>query len=315
MSFLQFAVGLCILFFGAEYMVRGAVALADRLGVSPAIVGMTVVAIGTSAPELTVSLVGAFSGSSELALGNIVGSNIANVLLILGVVGLFRPFAAERLGGHLDVSVLMGGTVLFIWLFRYPAVGFWPGILLLIVFAAFLGLSLRHGLNRPPSTTEPERKRLSVSLAWVLVAGGLAGVLFGADLLVEGAVALARDSGIPEAVIGLSLVAVGTSVPELAASLVAAMRGHNGMVLGNLVGSSLFNILAITGAVAALVPLTVPASITGFDMAVMLLSTALLALLLMGVWRLRRGGAAMLLASYGAYVAVRTLNGEFLTGV
>jgi len=305
--------GFMLLLGGAEFLVRGAVAVARRLGVSPLIIGMTVVALGTSAPELVVSLEAALNGSAGLALGNVVGSNIANVLLILGASGLVAPIVIKPRLYLRDGAVLAIGSVLFAILCWQGVIGLIPGVLLLTVFLAFLGYSFwRESHDDGPESDahiqEVEDIQGLPRSAWVstlILAAGMGSVIYGADILIEGAVSLARVAGVSEEVIGLTLIAFGTSLPELAASGVAALRGHAEVALGNIIGSNLFNILAVVGTVAVVTPLAVPDQITSFDLWVMLAATALLIALLLAGRNLGRGGAAAFLALYAAYIAVQ----------
>jgi cation:H+ antiporter len=313
MMYLQVLGGLALLLGGAEFLVRGAVGLAKRMGVSPLVVGMTVVAMGTSAPELVVSLNAALTGAPGIALGNLVGSNIANVLLILGAVGLVMAFAAKPQPRQRDALVLVGSSLLFAVLCWRGTIGLWQGLILLAAFFGFLGHSFWHEIRddgveakeRIEEVHELETMAGLAALTWLAVIGGLAAILYGADLLVGGGVALARTYGVPEEVIGLTLIAVGTSLPELAASVVAAVRGHADVALGNVVGSNLFNVLGVVGVVAVTTPLPVAEQIQDFDIWVMLGSTVLVVPLLMGRWRFSVGEGVVFLFAYAAYIGVQ----------
>lgn len=312
MIYVQLIAGFMLLLGGAEVLVRGAIALAKRLAISPLVIGMTVVALGTSAPELVVSLDAALSGSPGIALGNVIGSNIANLLLILGAVGMVMPIAAQSDGLWRDGLILLGGSLLFAALCWSGMVGLWSGMLLLAVFVAFLGHSYwRETRNDGGAETEVQKVveirgvPASVTAAWLVLAAGLAGVVYGADLLVMGGVAVAKAAGVSEEVIGLTLIAFGTSLPELAASVVAAWRGHADIALGNIVGSNLFNMLMIVGVVAVVTPLLVPVQIMVFDLWVMLAATVLFFPFLAGGLRFGRLPAGVFLAAYAAYIAVQ----------
>ncbi len=311
MMYFQVMAGFVLLLGGAEFLVRGAVDLARRLGVSALVVGMTVVAFGTSAPEFVVSLNAALSGSEGMALGNIVGSNIANVLLVLGATALVMPIAITPGVLKRDGMVLVAGSALFAFLCLTGEIAVAGGSALLVTFFAFLGYSYwreTHGGDgaaeihvRETEEYQDLPDRLWIALA--ALAGGLGGVLYGADLLVEGGVAIARTLGVAEEVIGLTLVAFGTSLPELAASMMAAYRKHTDLALGNVVGSNLFNVLGVIGSVAVATPLPVPARILSFDIWVMMAATGLLIVFLITGWRLSRLEAAFFLTGYGAYIA------------
>ena len=313
MMYLQVIAGLGLLLAAAELLVRGAVAVARRLGISPLVVGMTVVAVGTSAPELVVGLRAALGGAPGIALGNVVGSNIANVLLILGGAGIIRPIIVRDRAFHRDAVVLVAGSLLFAGLCWRGVVRVWSGALLLAVFLAFLAHAYwreaRGGDDASHSFVgEAHEGGISAGpwwLGWAALILGIAGVIFGADILVNGGVEMAHTVGVSEEVIGLTLFAVGTSLPELAVSIRAVARGHAEMALGNIVGSNLFNVLGIIGAVAVVAPLPVPDQIRMFDLWVMLGATLLLLPYLLGYRSLRRLEAAAILAAYGAYVALQ----------
>ena len=312
MMYVQLFAGFVLLLGGAEFMVRGAVALARRLGISPLVIGMTVIAFGTSAPELVVCVNAALSGAPGIALGNVIGSNTANILLILGAAGVLMPVAAGARGLTGDGWVLVGGSVLFAALCWPATLGPVAGGVLLATFFAFLWYSYRRqaggGAAQSPlgQSAEVRGWRRSTLLTWAALLGGIAGVVLGADLLVEGGVAVARTMGVPEEIIGLTLIAIGTSLPELAASVVAALRGHAEVVLGNVIGSNLFNLLGVAGTTALVAPLPVADQIRGFDIWVMLAATAVLFVVLLGKWRIGRPLAALFLVAYVAYIGVLT---------
>ncbi len=314
MMYFQVIAGFVLLLGGAEMLVRGAVALASRLGVSKLVIGMTVVAFGTSAPELVVSLKAAISGAEGMALGNVIGSNIANVLLILGAAAMVTPIVTTPAALIRDGMVLLGGSLLFAGMLWSGTISGLDGIVLLVLFFSFLGYSYWREVHGPGKTVSVEVDEYSglVGSMWIASAallGGLFGVIYGADLLVEGGVAIARLLGVSEEVIGLTLVAFGTSLPELAASVVAAWHKHTDLALGNVVGSNLFNILGVIGTVSIVSPLPVPDQILSFDMWVMLGATVLLLPFLMTGWRLSRAEAAVFLVGYIAYIAFQFHGG------
>ncbi len=310
--YLQVLAGFIVLVGAAEVLVRGSVSLADRFGVSPLVIGMTVVAVGTSAPELVVSLDAIYSGASGLAVGNIVGSNIANVLLILGATCLFKPIVDHPGSAPMDGWILLGGSILFMGLCLVGDLGLTSGLALLVAFFGFLGASYWRSKNDPEAAKEAELevedlqgtpKPLYVAIIMVVV--GLFGLGFGADLLVDGGVQVARTFGVSEEVIGLTLFALGTSLPELAASLVAAFRGHPAVAIGNVIGSNLFNILGIGGVIGLVAVVPIPQQILDFDIWVMVLSTAVLWPVLVWNWRIPRITGVALLAAYVAYVWIQ----------
>ncbi len=310
---LQLIGGIVVLFASAEIFIRGAVSLAKIFKMPPLVIGMTVVAVGTSAPELFVTLNAAYSGAPGLAIGNIIGSNIANVLLILGVSCLLSPINRPDSAHRRDSVVLIGGSAAFALLCFQGEIGLGSGILLLVFFAVFLVSSYRRETEDEKTTAEHIQEVEEISSlpapAWVtalFVLLGLAGVLWGAELLVEGGVAIARVMGISEEVIGLTVVALGTSMPELAASAVAAYRGHSDIAVGNIIGSNLFNILGIGGLAALVTPLPVAGNILSFDIWVMLGATVMMWPILIGHWNPGRRSGIVLLLLYGAYI---TING------
>nr|WP_220185272.1 calcium/sodium antiporter [Paracoccus sp. S1E-3] len=295
--------GLALLVIGGDYLVRGAVALALKLGIAPVIVGLTVLAFGTSAPELIVSVAAALGGQPGIALGNVVGSNIANVLVILGATAVIAPVLSDD--DELKISwvyAMLASVLLIVLCFAGPLV-WWHGVILLACLAVTLYQQI--GRARSPQGHPPE---LDVEVAtdrgakialWLVV--GLVLLPVGARLLVDGATDIARGFGISETVIGLTLVAVGTSLPELAASVASALRGRADMALGNVIGSNLFNILAIMGITAFFGPLQVPEQMLRFDLWFMLLTTGLLGPFLYRHIAVGRVAGAALLSIYAAY--------------
>ncbi|MCW5699321.1 MAG: calcium/sodium antiporter [Rhodospirillales bacterium] len=305
--------GFALLLIGAEALVRGSVAVARQLGVSTFLIGMTVVAFGTSMPELVVCLQAALSGAPGIAVGNVVGSNIANVLLIVGFTAICRPIAMASKCNYLDAVALVAGTLLFSLLTAGGTIERWGGGILLLAFLVFMAGSLvrqRQGsksvaaIGFQQEVEDIEEVKEKPLRSWLFAVTGLAAVLFGADRLVEGSVGLAREFGVSEAVIGLTLVALGTSVPELAASVVAGIRGHVDIAVGNVLGSNLFNVLFVAGTVAGVVPIEVDEQILVFDIWVLLASTAVFLPVLYCV-RFGRWGGIAFLALYAAYIAAQ----------
>lgn len=313
LMYLQVIAGFAILVIAAEAMVRGAVIIAEKLGISPMVIGMTVIAFGTSAPELMVSMQAALSGSTGLAIGNIVGSNIANVWLILGVACLVTPIIARPDALKRDIILLAAGSLLFVGLCYQGTLNMMAGIVLLIVFSAFLLISYFRGKSDPEALKEhaEELEELekgipkSMPLAIVLTVAGILGLAFGADILVTGGSEIARSFGVSEEVIGLTLFAFGTSLPELAASVVAAYRGHPDVAIGNVVGSNIFNMMLVGGIVAVVIDIPVPDQVLNFDMWIMLLATAMLMPVLLGKMKLTRLYACVFFALYIAYVGAQ----------
>jgi cation:H+ antiporter len=294
------AAGLVLLILGGDLLVRGALALALRLGLPAAVIGATVMGFGTSAPELAASLEAALSGLPGIALGNVVGSNVANIGLILGAAALLAPAAADRTTLRRDGTAMLLAALACAALALLPGgIGRLAGTGLLAGLALYLWIALRGG----KAEAEPAGVAGPLWRGLAFAAAGLAAVVLGAGWLVEGASALAARAGVSEAVIGLTLVAVGTSLPELAASVAAAARGRGDLALGNVLGSNVFNVLGILGATALIAPL--PGGVLSpLDPAAMVAATVL-ALALAAAGRLGRGAGVGLLALYVLYVAVR----------
>lgn len=293
--------GLAGLFVGGEFLVRGSVAVARSFGISPLLIGLTVVGFGTSMPELLVSVDAALRGLPDIALGNVVGSNIANILLIIGASALLWPITLAGSFPKRDLATMLMAALLLLPLFALGAVGRSAGMVLVGGLVVYLVLAFQGA--RGEQEVEPDAT-LAMPL-WVaggLVVVGLLALLVGARLLIDGAVAIARDFGLSEAFIGLTIVAVGTSLPELATSLVAALRRQSDIAIGNVVGSNIFNILGILGVTAIITPIPVAARFLAFDLPVMLVASLLLAGLLLFRWSLGRPVGLLMLVAYAAYV-------------
>ena len=315
-------VGIVLLLGGAEMLVRGAVALADRIGVSKLLIGMTVVAFGTSAPEFVVSLNAALNGAPGITMGNVVGSNIANVLLVLGGVALVRPIIMQRSALMRDMLVMIMGSLLFAglcWRGGYSWVG--GGVMFGALIAYFVYSYIQEARDKDSAgdmhiheAEEFEDIDLTAWKAWAFFLGGLVGVVFGADLLVQGATEVARQFGISEAVIGLTLIALGTSLPELATSVVAAVRGHSDVAIGNVIGSNLLNLLGVAGLVGIITPLDVPAQIQNFDLWIMLGASVLVMVYVLAGRALKRPDGLVFVGGYVAYIAVQAYGVEAMMG-
>lgn len=298
--------GLLLLYLGGEALVRGAVSLALRSGLSILFVGLTVVAFGTSSPELAVSLGAALSGSSDVSLGNVVGSNICNVGLILGLSALIRPMAVQTQLLRVDLPLMLVTSLGFTALLLDGSLSRLDGVLLLTTLVAWLGLSLwlarrsrAEEIELVPAVHESSLPR---DLGYLLV--GLAALAGGSQLFVRGAVALAASLGVPEAVVALTIVALGTSLPELATSVVGALRGEADVAIGNVVGSNLFNLLAIAGITAVVHPIS-RGAIDRLDLGTMIVTAALVVPLALTGLRLTRLEGAALLVVYGGYLVLR----------
>ena len=311
MLYLSLALGLVLLVLGGEALVRGAVALAARLGVSPLLIGLTVVGFGTSTPELVTSLQAAFSGAPGIAVGNVVGSNTANILLILGAAALIAPLAVSKAAFRRDGGALVLATLAAIGVMLTGALSRPAGLVLLGGLAAYLVLAYRSERAAPNGAPDAEgagagpdaeSSPTGLPLALLYAGGGIAVTILGARLLVGGATELATRFGISDAIIGLTLVAVGTSLPELVTAVVASLRRQGDVAFGNVVGSNIYNVLGILGATALVRPIPVPPEIAGFDIWVMAAATVALVGVAVTGWRVARAEGAALLAAYALYV-------------
>ena len=316
-SILLVAGGLVLLALGGELLVRGAVGMAARLGISPLLAGLTIVGFGTSTPELATSVQAAMAGSPGIAVGNVVGSNIANILFILGLSAVILPLSVNPKSFRRDSIALGGSAVLCTGAVLSGVLGPMIGIVLLACLVGYIWYAYksesaadddechRHEAeaeDRPvPPNTGP------VILGGMIVAG-LAAAIFGAGWLVDGATVLASAAGVSESVIGLTVVAIGTSLPELIACIVAVLRKHEDVALGNVVGSNIYNVLGILGLTSIIQPIEVPAEIAAFDIWVMLGVTALLIVQLRSGWKLSRIEGVLLVALYVAYTALLALR-------
>jgi cation:H+ antiporter len=303
-------VGLILLFLGGEALVRGSVAIAERLQISKLIIGMVIVGFGTSAPELLVSVQAALAGSPDIAIGNIIGSNIANVLLIIGLAAVIAPIANNDKALRRDVLVMVAASVGLFAVLLFGEISRTAGVAMITAFFIYLAVTYRLESRRRASVYIEEAKevaelRLSPVLASGSVAIGLAFLIVGAKLMVEGATAIALSFGISEAVIGLTIVAVGTSLPELATALVAAWRQHAEIVLANIVGSNIFNILGILGITAAIAPIGVASKFMLVDAPVMVAVAFVTIGIIFFVTRVGRRWGFGLLAAYAGYLVVQ----------
>ena len=306
MVYLQLALGFVLLVAGGEALVRGAVSVASRLGVSPLLIGLTLVGFGTSTPELVTSLQAAFDGLPGIAVGNVVGSNIANVVLILGVAAVIAPVAVARAGFGRDGTALAVATLLCVGVVLYGALDRWLGGVLIAALATYLVVAYltdRTAAPDPAATLDAAPLPGPLWLALALALGGIAVTILGARLAVDAAVALALVWGLSETVVGLTIVAVGTSLPELVTSVMAALRRQSAIAFGNVVGSNLYNILGILGVTALVRPIVVPPQIAQLDVWVMAGATLALIAAVVLWQRIGRGTGAVFLAVYAGYTA------------
>jgi cation:H+ antiporter len=309
-TWLQLALGLILLLASGEFLVRGAVGVARALGVSPLFIGLTLVGFGTSTPELVASLLAAFRDAPGIAVGNVVGSNIANILLILGVTLMISAVPVQRQAFHRDAVALSVASVvglLVVLIGRLDRLG---GFVMVATLVAYIALTYRaekrtHDAEARLHEGEAELHTPKAAGVWkplLIAAAALGGVILGARLLVDSAIVLARDAGISETVVGLTVVAVGTSLPELVVSVIAAFRGQGALAVGNIVGSNIYNILFILGATALARPIPVPPEIARADIWIMLLVTAALLVYMVRGRTMGRGIGAVFLVGYSTYV-------------
>ena len=308
--------GIALLYYGADYLIKGGVGIARKLHIPELVIGLTLVAFGTSAPEFVVSLNAVFNGKGDIAVGNIVGSNICNIALILGLCALVKPLLVNKKLFKMDLPIMLFSSALLAgFLYFSHGVNFWQALLFLFLMAGFIAWQCRSALkNREEAealTAELEEnagnKTYPIWALFLMVAGGLAGLVIGAQLFVDGAVCAARLLKVPEAVIGLSIVAFGTSLPELATSLVASFKGEGDIAIGNVVGSNIFNILFILGIAPLFQPFAAP-GIKTLDLAAMVGVTILLIPFMRTKYQISRIEGGILLALYIAYIGVLSVG-------
>lgn len=312
MSYLILLLGLATLILGGEFLVRGAVGVAQKFRLSSLVIGMTVVSFGTSAPELIVSIKAALGGNPEIALGNVIGSNIANIALVLGITVLIFPLPVDRNSKIIDWPMMFLASILFYLFALNGDLSRVEGIILfsiLVVFIVFLIWNSRRKSNKLLEEEQlviPTPMQFYRSLLFLTM--GLIGLYFGAEWLLSGAVDIARELGMEERVIGITIIAFGTSVPELVTSGVAAYRKETDISIGNLIGSNIFNIMAVIGITAIVKPIEVGSNTLNIDMIWMLaIALALLPMLLFGR-KINRFKGFLLLGTYVAYIAILLIS-------
>jgi len=309
-NIIYFCIGLALLTLGGEALIRGALASAQRLGVSPLLSGLVIVGFGTSAPELVVSVNAAIDGQPDIAIGNVVGSNIGNILLILGLCALITPLKVRPLALKRDAVTVVAASFLFLVLAGGSALGRLDAVLLIGALISYLcwaywSESFRSAPSGELHKAESEELTAIPKSAMSAAISSLLGLLLligGSQVFLIGATGMAQHFGVPEAVIGLTLVAVGTSLPELSISVLAAIRRHADVAVGNILGSNIFNLLGILGLSALLQPLPIPQRMLQFDQWVMLVTSVLLLLFLYTGRKLSRAEGGVLLVCYCAYV-------------
>ncbi len=305
-------VGLLLLIWGADRFVYGAAATARNLGVPPLLIGLTIVALATSAPEILVSLVAALRDESDLAIGNAIGSNIANIGLVLGVVALFRPVELKSATLRREMPALLAVSLLTVSLFldshlsREDGLVLLAGLVIVMIWLSRLGIrsSATDPLQMEFDAEIPRHMSMRLAIFWLIV--GIGTLLAGAELMVDGAIEIAKALGVSEVVIGITLVAIATSLPELAVSAVSAFRGEYGLAIGNIVGSNIFNMLAVIGVAASIQPAALPQSVLSLHIFVMVAFTLVLFAMTYeyeGRGQITRAEGFGLIVAYAAYQA------------
>lgn len=301
MTYLLFCIGLVALFFGGEYLVRGASNIARKFNLSPMVIGLTIVGFGTSAPELLVSVQAALAGQPAIAIGNVLGSNIANILLILGVSASIAALMIPLAKVWRDLGIMVLATA-GLWIMLLDGViSRLDGIILLVGLAIFMVMAFVLGKEEPDLDAEPPSSML---IAVAQTVGGLVVLVVGARLLVDSATLIAQSFGVSEAVIALTVVAVGTSLPELATSVIAAFRKQTEIAVGNVIGSNIFNIFSILGITALITPIPADPRFANADMPWVAGTAALLVLFAVFLKGIPRLAGVALLAIYAAYVGL-----------
>jgi cation:H+ antiporter len=311
LSLILLAAGLALLLVGAELLVRGASRLATAVGISPLVIGLTVVAFGTSSPEIAVSVQSAFAGKSDLAIGNVVGSNIFNLLLILGLSAAITPLLVSRQLVRLDVPIMIAVSLLVLPLVLDGMLSVFDGGLLVTLLFAYIAVLVYLGRKEPAADVPSSEAAAGGWLVNVaLVGGGLVLLVWGSRWLVAGALTIAQAMGVSELIIGLTIIAAGTSLPEVATSIIAAVRGQRDIAVGNVVGSCIFNVLAVLGLASLVAPngVAVPASAVGFDIPIMIaVSVAAWPIFWSGAV-ISRGEGFLFLFYYAAYTSYLILH-------
>lgn len=298
MMYVWLVVGFVLLIKGADYFVEASSSIARSLRVPGIIIGLTIVAFGTSAPELAVSTTASLAGSNEIAVGNVIGSNLFNLLVVLGTCGAIRPFAVKL---RWDYAASVGvAVVLLLMIFRDHYISRPEAIFLLVLFAGFIGLTIRDALANRTEEAEDIRV-LSPLVSVAFIFGGLAAIVWGGNLVVDSAKAIALSFGFSQTLVGLTVVALGTSLPELVTSVVASRKGENGLALGNVIGSNIFNILMVLAASAAVHPIAVT-DFAVIDTVCLIAASVITWVLCRSKLRISRAEGLVMLAMYAGYL-------------
>ena len=300
-------VGIALVLWGADRLTDGAVALADRMGISQVVIGLTVVAMGTSMPEFTISLLSAIKGTSGLAVGNVIGSNIFNSLLIVGTSAVVAPMLILKSTVRKDIPFALVASVMLYLLSQDGQISRWDAAILFVFFMIFMTITIKESKSADSKKEDTQIKSIKVWKAVAFLLIGLTGLILGSNIFVNGATKLATTLGISDAVIGLTIVAGGTSLPELATSVVASRKGNSGITIGNVLGSNVFNILMILGITGLITPMSIH-GITQVDLTMLVVSMILLWLFSFTKYKIERWEGAILSILFIGYIVYLILQ-------
>ena len=300
-------VGIALVLWGADRLTDGAVALADRMGISQVVIGLTVVAMGTSMPEFTISLLSAIKGTSGLAVGNVIGSNIFNSLLIVGISAVVAPMLILKSTVRKDIPFALVASVMLYLLSQDGQISRWDAAILFVFFMIFMTITIKESKSADSKKEDTQIKSIKVWKAVAFLLIGLTGLILGSNIFVNGATKLATTLGVSDAVIGLTIVAGGTSLPELATSVVASRKGNSGIAIGNVLGSNVFNILMILGITGLITPMSIH-GITQVDLTMLVVSMILLWLFSFTKYKIERWEGAILSILFIGYIVYLILQ-------
>lgn len=304
LAFAALVAGFVLLVKGADFFVDGAVGIAARFGIPQLVIGLTIAAMGTSMPEAAVSITSALKGSAGITVGNVVGSNIMNILVILGLTAVITPIAVQRSTRRFEIPGMIAVSILFL-VFGYTGgeIVLFEGIIMWLVFIGYLGYLLWIAKNNKAEESGEEDKKWSLPVQLIAIVGGIAAIVLGSDLAVDGATAIAKAFGMSDRIIGLTIVAFGTSLPELVTSVTAARRGKADIAIGNIVGSNIFNILFVAGTTALITPVVFEAKFVVDSIIAIVAAVILLVSVCNKDMKLKRPAGAVMLVCYGVYLA------------
>ena len=304
LAFAALVAGFVLLVKGADFFVDGAVGIAARFGIPQLVIGLTIAAMGTSMPEAAVSITSALKGSAGITVGNVVGSNIMNILVILGLTAVITPIAVQRSTRRFEIPGMIAVSVLFL-VFGYTGgeIVRFEGIIMWLVFIGYFGYLLWIAKNNKAEESDEEDKKWSLPVQLIAIVGGIAAIVLGSDLAVDGATAIAKAFGMSDRIIGLTIVAFGTSLPELVTSVTAARRGKADIAIGNIVGSNIFNILFVAGTTALITPVVFEAKFVVDSIIAIVAAVILLVSVCNKDMKLKRPAGAVMLVCYGVYLA------------